>query len=139
MIQAPRHWRHHLLPQEFVIFSNHEVLKYISSQKNLNIRHGRWIEFLQNYTYTLRHKGVENKAVDALNRRLTILTILSNQVVRFEKIKTEYESCPDFQEIFTLLNSGTTREIDGFLVQDGYLFRFRKLCIPRTSVREFLV
>ena len=40
---------------------------------------------------------------------------------------------------FTLLNSGTTCEIDGFLLQDGYLFRFRKLCIPRTSVREILV
>ena len=32
-----------------------------------------------------------------------------------------------------------TCEIDDFLLQDGYLFRFRKLCIPRTSVREFLV
>jgi len=34
--------------------------------------------------------------------------------------KVEYDSCPDFQEIFTLLKSGTTREIDGFLLQDGF-------------------
>jgi len=117
VIQTLRHWRHYLLPQEFVILSNHEALKYINSQKKLNNRHGRWVEFLQDYTYTLRHKaGVENKAADALSRHLAILTVLSNQVVGFEKIKTEYKSCPDFQEIFTLLNSGTTREIDGFLL-----------------------
>ena len=30
------------------------------------------------------------------------------------------------------------REMYGFLLQDGYLFRFRKLCIPRTSLRDFL-
>ena len=29
--------------------------------------------------------------------------------------------------------------MDGFLLQDGYLFRSRLLCIPRTSLREFLV
>jgi len=139
VIQALHHWRHYLLPQKFVIFSDHEALKYINSQKKLNSRHSRWVEFLQDYTYTLRHKaGVENKAADTLSRRLAILTVLSNQVVGFEKIKTEYESCPDFQEIFTLLKS-RTREIDCFLLQNGYLFRFRKLCILRTSMREFLV
>jgi len=37
------------------------------------------------------------------------------------------------------LKSGTTHEIDGFILQDGYLFRIHKLGIPRTSVREFLV
>ena len=32
-----------------------------------------------------------------------------------------------------------TPEIDGFLLQDDYLFRFRKLCVPRTSLRDYLV
>ena len=59
-------------------------------------------------------------------------------MVEFEKIKVEYESYPDFQKNFTLLKSKTTHEIDVFLIQDGYMFWFRKLYIPRTSVREFL-
>jgi len=92
------------------------------------------------YTYTLRHKAeIENKDVDALSRCLAILTVLSNLVVGFEKLKVEYKSCPDFQEIFTLLKSGATCEIYDFLLQDGYLFPFHKLFIPRTSVREYLV
>ena len=29
VIQALRYWRHYLLPQDFVLFSDHEALKYI--------------------------------------------------------------------------------------------------------------
>ena len=48
---------------------NHEVLKYINSQKWLNVRHNKWVKFLQDYTFVLKHKtGVENKIVDALIR-----------------------------------------------------------------------
>ena len=36
------------------------------------------------------------------------------------------------------LKDRTTREVDGFILYDGYLFLGRKLCIPRTSFREFL-
>ena len=61
---------------------------------------------------------------------------MSAKVVGFNKIKEEYESCIDFGEIVVLLKEGVTPEIHGFLLQDGYLFRFRKLCIPRTFVRD---
>jgi hypothetical protein len=140
VVQSLRHWRHYLLPQEFVIFSDHEALRYLNSQKKLNARHGRWVEFLQDYTYTLRHKsGADNKAADALSRRMILLSKMNAEVIGFDKIKTEYESCPDFHEVYNLLSNGETREIDGFIVQDGYLFKSRRLCIPSTSLREFLI
>ena len=63
---------------------------------------------------------------------------MSTEVVGFEKLKEEYESCPDFGKIYVTLRDGPVREMYGFLLQDGYLFRFRKLCIPRTSLRDFL-
>ena len=89
-----------LLPQEFVLFSNHDALKFIYSQKKLNAKHGRWIEFLQDYTFTLLHKTrVKNKVVDALSRRIFILTKMSTVINGLKKIKTEYESCPDFCNI----------------------------------------
>ena len=139
MIQALRYWRHYLLPYEFVLFSDHEALKYIYSQKKLNARHGRWIEFLQDYTFTLRHKaGVENKAADALSRRIFILTKMSTVVNGFEKIKAEYESCPDFCDIYAILIDGSTQEVDGYTLHDGYLFLGRKLCIPRPPLKNFL-
>ena len=47
---------------------------------------------------------------------------MSTEVVGFDKIKEEYESCLDFGEIIILLKEGVTREIDGFLLQHSYLF-----------------
>ena len=107
VIQALRYWRHYLLPHEFVLFSDHEALKYIYSQKKLNTRHGRWTEFLQDYTFTLRHKaGVKNNAADALSCRIFILTKMSTVINGFEKIKAEYESCPNFCDIYAILIDG---------------------------------
>jgi len=91
-----------LLLQEFVIYSDHEALKYLNSQKKLNSRHDRWVEFLQDYTYILKHKaGVENRVADALSRCRALLSVMNTEVVGFEKIKDIYDSCPDF-EIYTL-------------------------------------
>ena len=103
VVQALRYWRHYLLPQEFVIYSDHEALKYLNSQKKLNSRHGRWVEFLQNYTYVLKHKArVENRVAYALSRHRTLLFVMSTEMAGFEKIKDTYESCPDFGNIYSL-------------------------------------
>ena len=68
MVQSLRHWRHYLLPKEFVIFSDHEALKYLNSQQKLSARHTRWVEYLQSFTFVLKHKaGSENRAADALS------------------------------------------------------------------------
>ena len=40
IIQALWHWRHYLLSREFVIYFDHEALRYLHSQKKLNFRHG---------------------------------------------------------------------------------------------------
>ena len=79
---------------------------------------------------------MENRVADALSRRRALLSVMSTEVVGFEKIKETYESCPDFGNIYTVLRDSLTHEIDGFLLQDGYLFRSRLLCIPRTTLRE---
>eukprot|EP01018_Ginkgo_biloba_P033864 Gb_14356 [translate_table: standard] len=57
LVQALKYWRHYLLPKEFVVFTDHQAWKFISSQAKLNTRHAKWVETLQSYTFTLRHKS----------------------------------------------------------------------------------
>jgi len=97
------------------------------------------VEFLQDYTLVLKHKaGAENKVVDVLSRRVMILVATSVEVTGFERLREEYESCPDFGKIYVTLGYDSVREMDGFLLQDGYLFRFHRLYVPPTSLRNFL-
>jgi len=140
IVQGLHYWRYYLLSQEFVVYSDHKAFKYLNSQKKLSLRNGMWVEFLQDYTYVLKHKaGVKNRVVDALNSRHALLSVMSIEVIGFEKIKGTNESCPDFENIFTVLKDSLTHGVDDFLMQNGYMFRSRKLCILHTFLREFLV
>lgn len=37
IVQALKHWRHYLMPKEFVLFSNNHALQYIMQQYKLNL------------------------------------------------------------------------------------------------------
>ena len=52
------------------MYSDHKSLKYIFTQKDLNLRQRRWVEYLEDYDFTLNyHPGKENVVVDALSRK----------------------------------------------------------------------
>ena len=54
-------WRHYLYGEEFKVFSDHKSLKYIFTQRDLNMRQCRWMEYLEDYDFTLRyHPGKVN-------------------------------------------------------------------------------
>ena len=50
------------------MFSDHKSLKYIFTQRDLNMRQYKWMECLEDYDFTLHyHPGKENVVVDALS------------------------------------------------------------------------
>lgn len=55
IVQALKHWRHYLMPKKFVVYSNNHALQYIMQQPKLNQRHAKWVEFLQSFTFVLKH------------------------------------------------------------------------------------
>ena len=63
-------WRHYLYCEQFEVFSDHKSLKYIFTQQNLNMRQRRWMEYLEDYEFTLYyHPSKENVVVDVLSRK----------------------------------------------------------------------
>jgi len=46
-------WRYYLFGSKFEVFSDHKSLKYLFSQKELNMRQRRWLEFLKDYDLSL--------------------------------------------------------------------------------------
>ena len=97
LVQALKYWRHYLLPKEFVVFTDHQALKFINSQTKLNVRHAKWVETLQSFTFTLRHKsGKSNQVADALSRWTAMLTTMSVEVLDFASMKDQYETDEDF-------------------------------------------
>jgi hypothetical protein len=52
IIQALKKWRHYLVPQEFVLYSDNQDLQFITRKEKLNQRHAKWVEFMQNFTFS---------------------------------------------------------------------------------------
>ena len=78
LVRALKQWEHYLLSREFVLLTDHFSLKYLPSQKNISRMHIRWISYLQRFDFVIKHQaGKENKVVDALSRKGSLLTLLS--------------------------------------------------------------
>ena len=70
VVFALKIWRHYLYGEKFEVFSDHKSLKYLFSQKDLNLRQRRWMEFLENYDFELHyHPGKANVVADALSQK----------------------------------------------------------------------
>ena len=119
LFQSLKHWRHYLLPQEFVLYSDHEALRYLNSQSKLKGEHVKWVELLQEYTFILKHKaGVENKSADALSRRVSLIHSMNVEVTGFDRLRDDYPSCPDFGDLFASLSDNPLRSMDRFTLKD---------------------
>jgi hypothetical protein len=70
VIFALKLWRHYLYGEDFEIYTDHKSLQYVFSQKELNLRQRRWIEYLKDFKCRiLYHPGKANVVADALSRK----------------------------------------------------------------------
>ena len=68
IVFALKIWCHYFYGEQFKVFSDHKSLKYIFTQQDLNMRQRGWLEYLEDYDFTLHyHPSKVNVAADALS------------------------------------------------------------------------
>ena len=64
-------WRHYLYGEKCRIFTNHKSLKYLLTQKDLNLRQRRWLELFKDYDCIIDYYPGKAKVVaNALSSKM---------------------------------------------------------------------
>ena len=70
VVFALKIWRHHLYGEPCMTYTDHNSLKYLFTQKKLNLRQRRWLELISDNDFSIEyHPGKANVVVDALSRK----------------------------------------------------------------------
>ena len=78
VVHALKTWRHFLIGNRCDVYTDHKSLKYIFTQKEVNLRQRRWLELIKDYDMKLHyHPGKVNVIADALSRKSYVNTLVS--------------------------------------------------------------
>ena len=123
IIDATQAWRHYLIGNKFLIYTDHESLKYLNKQPTLSTRQARWMDHLNNYHFEIIYKpGKLNVVADALSRQQqedeqikAIIEITDNWIQDIQegiqldkeaqKIIEELKTKPDMTNKFKIRNN----------------------------------
>lgn len=148
VVQALKQWRHYLLgtKEPFIIETDHRSLEYIQSQPHIAPMEVRWIEYLQQFNFTMKYReGKTNIVADSLSRRVDHLPMEKEtytvqalndqneiQPIRYDldQLKTSYHT-----DEFTRTRIMHPDQYSDCYVQDGLLYdRQNRLIIPNDRV-----
>ncbi|XP_076917203.1 uncharacterized protein LOC143577178 [Bidens hawaiensis] len=106
---------------------------HIRTQDKISHKHGRWLAFLEKFTFVFKHKnGVSNRVADALSRRGNLLVAVRINVLGLDVIREQLTTDPYFSVVLQDVQAGQKSD---FLLHDGFLFKGNQLCIPDSSLR----
>ncbi|GJV61815.1 putative nucleotidyltransferase, ribonuclease H [Tanacetum coccineum] len=107
--------------------------RHIRTQDKVSHKHGRWLAFLEKFTFVVKHKtGVSNRAANALSRRSGLLVTMQVDVSGLDVIRDMVTVDPYFLVVLRGVQAG---EKPYFFLHDGFLFKGNQLCIPDSSLR----
>jgi hypothetical protein len=69
VVHALKIWRYYIMGTKCQVYNDHKSLKYIFTQKDLNLRQCRWLELIKDYELEIHyHPGKANLVAHALSR-----------------------------------------------------------------------
>lgn len=75
IVRACQTWEHYLVQREFIIHTDHLLLRQINSPTSTNRMHARRFAFLQRFVFTIQQRAGDKNRV-ALSRRSRNLAML---------------------------------------------------------------
>jgi hypothetical protein len=139
IVHALRKWRHYLMGKRFELRIDHNGLEYLFDQPTLNARQSRWLEFLSEYDFDIKHiKGKENKVADALSRRVHELhatTISMYQSYLKDIIIEATKSNLQYRELVEKLQQGNLQQkIDEYKIDTDKILMYRgRIYVPNSQ------
>ncbi|GJR03748.1 putative nucleotidyltransferase, ribonuclease H [Tanacetum coccineum] len=166
VVFALKIWRHYLYGESCDIFTDHKSLKYIFTQRELNMRQRRWLELLKDYDTNIQyHPGKANVVADALSRKSGMIAGIKveEEIIRdlerldielcvrgqngfwaslrvepnlISQIKAAQKDDGEIWAIIQNIDQQTEFRVD----DDGILWQGTKLCVPEDpTLREALM
>ena len=88
----------------------------------------KWVEYLQSFTFVIKHKSqVTNRVADALSRRHSLLTKMKVGVIIFYEMKELYNADPNFSKAWRKCRAPNMidhiSKNDEYFIQEGMLFK----------------
>ncbi|KAE8721419.1 Detected protein of unknown function [Hibiscus syriacus] len=147
VVFALKIWRHYLYGEKCYIYTDHKSLKYLLTQKELNLRQRRWLELLKDYDFEIEyHPGKANVVADALSRKAisdlralfanlslfddnSLLAELQVKPTLAEEIKAKQLLDNSLLSIIEQVKQGSSSEYT--VDQDGILCFHGRYCVPK--------
>ena len=146
IVFALKIWRYYLYGEKCFIYIDHKSLKYLPSQRELNLRQRRWMELIKDYDCVIEyHPRKANVVADALSRKTmqTLRTLNSHLSLTDDgTVVTELITRPSLlirvleaqrkdEKIAVIVSQiGNGKEIKFTVNEDGVLYYKDRVCVP---------
>ena len=149
IVFALKIWRHYLYGEKCFIYTNHKSLKYLSSQRELNLRQRRWMELIKDYDCVIDyHPGKANVVADALSRKSMQMlralnahlslsddgTVVAELIVRPNMLNRVLEAQKSDEKISAIMKQVRDGKETEFKVKENGILHYKdRVCVPNDN------
>ncbi|WVZ23326.1 hypothetical protein V8G54_001870 [Vigna mungo] len=137
--QRKSKWRHYLMGSHFVVHTDQKSLRFLADQRIMGEEQQKWISKLMGFDFEIRYKpGCENRAADALSRKLQYSALSTVQFNEWDGLEDEIQANARLRGIIQdLLKQQDSHP--GFQLIKGRLYYKRRMVIPKNSSKIPLI
>ena len=149
IVFALKIWRHYLYEEKCFIYTDHKSLKYLPSQRELNLRQRRWMELIKDYDCMIDyHPGKANVVANTLSRKIMQMIralndqlsltddgiVVENLIARPNLLNRVLRAQKKDEKIAAVISQiGNGKETEFTENEYGVLYYKDRVCVPNDS------